>query len=124
MTILCVDDDPDDRQLLCEAIQEICDSTLCISVKSGQETLNFLRGGIVPDIIIMDIYMPVMNGIDCLTQIRADQDLKELRVIMFSTQSNPINDKKIKSLRAEFIPKPNSYRDLIHILNAKLYSTK
>lgn len=121
MTVLCVDDDPDDRLLLCEAINEINASIHCIGVCNGQEALNFLSSRMIPDIIFMDLYMPVMNGIDCLSQIRSNQNFNEIKIIMTSTLSNPINDKRIKNLGAEFMLKPNTYAEFISNLNTTLF---
>jgi CheY-like chemotaxis protein len=70
--IFLVEDDTDDQTFFKEALDTIQDTLLLDIAENGQEALAKLRGmPIYPDIIFMDINMPVMNGIDCLREIKS-----------------------------------------------------
>ena len=61
--------------------------------KNGEEALRFLydqhkQRGDLPDLILMDIKMPRMNGIETLAAIKQDPDLRHIPVIMLSTSTN------------------------------------
>ena len=72
MTILLVDDDADDRKLFFEVAKEVDDTILCIPASSGEAALLYLRdqANPLPDYIFLDLNMPMINGKQCLKQIR------------------------------------------------------
>ena len=65
--ILIVDDDEDDKDFLCEAIQNIDDSAYCIWVSDGLHALRLINDGSFnpPDYIFLDLNMPKIGGIQC-----------------------------------------------------------
>ncbi|MEX2235392.1 MAG: response regulator [Cyclobacteriaceae bacterium] len=86
MTILYADDDVDDRELLSEAFQEIDSSISCRTVSDGQEAIETLHQIIeLPDFVFLDINMPVMDGRNCLVELKKDSRLKVIPVIIYST---------------------------------------
>ena len=91
-TILCllVDDDPDDQEIFCLALQEIGKNLECIIANGGNQALEMLNSNkaLIPDFIFIDVNMPGMNGIDCLKHIKDLEHLKESEVIMYSTTSS------------------------------------
>lgn len=98
--ILLVADNEGDIILTLDAFEE-CKVKTAISVaKNGQEALDFLfkRGRFTeakkPDLILLDINIPIFNGHEVLKQIKADPKLKKIPVIMLTTSSNQkdIND--------------------------------
>jgi CheY-like chemotaxis protein len=123
MTVLAVDDDPDDLELLVEAITTIDTSIVCVTAANGLEAVNYVRENI-PDFILLDINMPVLNGIEALKAIRDIDALQNVPVIMFST-SDSYKEKQIaKSHDAEFFTKPNSYQNWITLLRDQLKSSE
>jgi len=124
MTILCVDDDSEDLELLRGAIEEIDSSINYLSAGTGQEALDLLERGLSPNLIFLDINMPGMNGITCLAKIRENKKLDEINVVLLSTSHYPLSIQKIKSLPADFYTKPGSYEDLKNILNLALSKVK
>lgn len=93
--ILLVEDNEGDILLTLEAFEE-CQAKTEISVaKNGREALDFLfkRGAFIsvkkPDLILLDINIPIFNGHEVLQQIKADAELKKIPVIMLTTSSNP-----------------------------------
>jgi CheY-like chemotaxis protein len=92
--ILLVEDNEGDIILTLEAFEESKLKTDISVVKNGQQALDFLfqRGEYAdaqkPDIIILDINIPIFNGHEVLKQIKADPILKMIPVIMLTTSSN------------------------------------
>src|SRR4051812_4449268 len=84
ISILFADDDADDRELFCKALYEFDSEIKCETVEDGYETLEYLRNPAnnLPDYIFLDFRMPRMSGKQCLEEIRKDEKLKEIPVII------------------------------------------
>lgn len=86
--VLYADDDADDVEMFQEILREIDRSILFLYATDGLQALKVLRESIVlPDIVFLDINMPLINGKECLMEIRRDEYLKKLPVVMYSTSS-------------------------------------
>ena len=70
--ILVIDDDADDRSLFMEAVEEITPELICHTAGNGQDGLKQMRDAAMgcPDLIFLDVNMPVMNGWDCLSALK------------------------------------------------------
>ena len=88
MTILYVDDDPDDRQIFQEAVKSIDGRAVCVTAQDGLDALSYLSMHDLPDIIFLDLNMPLMDGKTCLSEIRGNKATGHLPVIVFTTSSN------------------------------------
>ncbi|RYY12777.1 MAG: response regulator [Chitinophagaceae bacterium] len=101
-TILMVDNDADDREIFCEVVSMISASNICYAFGGGQDALRHLSEGkiSVPDIIFLDINMPVMSGWDCLSLLKKNEQLSNIPVYMYSTSSLPDEAKKAEQLGA------------------------
>ncbi len=92
--ILLVEDDEGDVLLTLEAFEECKLKTEISVAKNGKEALDFVfkRGAFAdvkkPDLILLDINLPIFNGHEVLRQIKTDVDLKKIPVIMLTTSSN------------------------------------
>jgi CheY-like chemotaxis protein len=92
--ILLVEDNEGDILLTLDAFEECKVKTEISVAKNGQEALDFLfqRGAFTdvkkPDLILLDINIPIFNGHEVLQQIKADPKLKKIPVIMLTTSSN------------------------------------
>lgn len=119
MNILYADDDPEDREIFCDAIHQINPAIKVILSKDGQDALDTLNAQTEsPDFIFLDINMPRMNGIECMALIKSHARLKSIPVIIYSTTSNSSEVKKMLLLGAEeFIPKVSSFENLIESLH-------
>jgi CheY-like chemotaxis protein len=86
--ILYIDDDQEDIEIFKSSLAAIDSGIICLTAHNGKEGLDILRDGVVlPDLIFLDINMPVLNGRDCLLNIRRDERFKNIPVIMYSTSS-------------------------------------
>jgi CheY-like chemotaxis protein len=125
MKILLVDDDADDRFLFQESIQLIDRSITCTTAGNEEEALEVLtKEGEKPDLIFLDINMPVMNGIACLKAIRSNQELKHLDVVIVSTSILREDEKFFQTDGTGYMEKPNDYDKLerelgVHIMAAR-----
>ncbi|HEY3405747.1 MAG TPA: response regulator, partial [Ohtaekwangia sp.] len=73
MIILYAEDDIDDFQFFTETVSAMDSSCTCLNVSNGRELLDFLDTSLIlPDLILLDINMPVMNGRACLKEIKRD----------------------------------------------------
>lgn len=92
--ILLVEDNEGDIILTLDAFEESKIKTEISVVKNGQEALDFLfkRGAYSqvnrPDLVLLDINIPIYNGHEVLRQIKSDDSLKKIPVIMLTTSSS------------------------------------
>ena len=116
---LVVDDDCEDTELFVEAVGSVDAEVNCLNAVHGREALDKLNGHTIqlPDIIFLDINMPVMNGWQFLTEIKESNDLRQIPIIMYSTSSNRSDVKNAISAGALcFFTKPDDYLRLKKIL--------
>lgn len=119
MTILYADDDVEDCELIFEALQEVDPSIDCIVANDGYEALEILKHvKRLPDYIFLDINMPLMDGKKCLIEIKNDDKLRDIPVIIYSTSTNSEEIDQCYELGAfEFISKANSFDKLCQSLD-------
>lgn len=88
--ILLADDDEDDRTFFKEALQEIKVKTKVTLVNDGMQLMNYLNqpGIHLPNVVFLDLNMPLKNGMDCLIEIRKNNRLKDLAIAIYSTSSS------------------------------------
>jgi len=120
--ILIVDDNPGDVRLTMEALKDGKVQNKLHTAHDGVEALSFLhrKGEYVdaplPDLILLDLNMPRMNGSQLLAKVKKDSVLKHIPVVIL-TGSREINDIiKIENLQADwYVTKPI---DLEHFIKA------
>ena len=88
------------------------------SVKNGQEVLKFIESNDV-DVLLLDINMPIMNGIDCAKAIRAFADKKKAATPIIAITGNAANH-SIDFLKSvgfdEYLPKPINFDELVTLV--------
>jgi CheY-like chemotaxis protein len=105
--LFLVEDDIDDQLFFTDAVSEINNAALVAVTNNGREALDRLKNSPkLPDIIFMDINMPVMNGIDCLKEIVKNPAIKNIPVVILSTSGSEIELVRKVGARA-FIKKPS-----------------
>jgi CheY-like chemotaxis protein len=120
--ILLADDDDDDRLLFTDVLNEISKETNLTFAHNGEHLMNVLRSGSLPDVLFLDLNMPLKNGMECLDEIRRDRKLRDLPVVIFSTSAHPGTINKMYEIGAHlYIRKPNDFNSLRkviqHVLN-------
>jgi len=92
--VLLVEDDPDDGDLMIEALQE-GELALCtVLVKDGEQALDYLRRqgafacAALPGLILLDLHLPRVNGHEVLAEIRRDEALRRIPVVVLTATDN------------------------------------
>ncbi len=108
--VLCVDDDADDREMISNTIYEIDPSFKVVHAKNGIEAIEYLSkakvAGDLPCLVILDLNMPKMDGRKTLAEIKKDEQLSILPVVVLSTSSSPVDKLYCGNYGVEFIAKP------------------
>lgn len=117
--VLLADDDKDDQHLFKEALDRTNVPTELTTTDNGKELMDNLHDPEIPnpDIIFLDINMPGKNGKECLKEIKADEELKDIPTVMYTTSKSEqdINE-AFKTGANLYVPKPNSFSSIILIL--------
>jgi CheY-like chemotaxis protein len=119
--VLLIDDDRDDAELFKEALSEVNPGIAFEYYDDSKTGLCTLleKHTDLPDVIFLDINMPIVSGRECLSQFKSTEHLKEIRVIMFTTSSQERERDIAKQLGADgFITKPSEYKTLKELLSS------
>ena len=112
LSILLADDDPDDCVFFKQALGTLLLSIKLTAVHDGEQLMDQLTNAtnILPDILFLDLNMPRKNGFECLSEIKQNENLKDLPVIIFSTsfEQEVVNQLYINGAHY-FIRKPSEF---------------
>lgn len=88
--ILLADDDRDDRFFFSEALKELPVQATLTTIEDGEKLMLYLveNSDQLPDVLFLDLNMPRKNGSECLLEIKKNEKLKKLPVIIYSTSLN------------------------------------
>ncbi|WP_347049188.1 response regulator [Flavobacterium olei] len=118
--IYLADDDEDDRMVFVDAVEDLGIPVRVYTSADGSQLMKLLHQAQqrLPEIIFLDINMPVKNGFECLEEIRSGNErFTDIKVIMLSTSSNPSNIQRCFELGADFYAvKPSTYPELKSLL--------
>jgi CheY-like chemotaxis protein len=117
MSILYIDDDLEDIDILHEAVKTVDPSIAYNSATSGKEAFEFLNASeVLPSHILLDINIPGMDGKLILQELRKEKKYDRITVIVYSTNSFPKDVEQIEALGSTFITKANSFNDLCQLI--------
>ena len=123
--ILLVEDNPADIRLTKEAIQESKIANNLSIVKDGVEALNFLKNKgkysnvTRPDLILLDLNLPKLNGFEVLEQIKQDEELKRIPVVVLTISDNDQDLLKAYDLYANcYVNKPMDITEFYKIVKS------
>lgn len=116
-TVLCVDDDPDDREIVRTAINEIDPAFKVVHAENGLQAHSYLNDaksrGDFPCLIILDINMPVMDGKETLVALKKDDELSKIPVAMFTTSSSPSDKQFFSQFGVDLVTKPTDLSTIV-----------
>ncbi|MHC4812595.1 MAG: response regulator [Planctomycetota bacterium] len=127
ITIVVADDDPDDRELLRQALTANRLTHRLIFVEDGEALMAHLRqhmaGGAGnaprPDLILLDLNMPRKDGREALAEIKADPNLRAVPVIVLTTSDRAEDiSRSYESGANSFIKKPATFEELVAIVRS------
>lgn len=119
LNILLADDDTDDCIFFKEALDELLIKTDLTTVHDGEQLMIYLDGTSrkLIDVLFLDINMPRKNGFECLAEIKQNENLKELPVIIFSTSyEHEVVNSLYESGAHYFIRKPSNFAQFNKII--------
>lgn len=114
-SIFLADDDTDDCILFEDALREVCKDTKLQTANDGLELMDILEETVPPppDVIFLDLNMPLKNGFECLADIKRTHKLKDIPVVIFSTSAQADAIEKVYQQGAHYyICKPSSFEKL------------
>ncbi|KPM31180.1 Response regulator receiver domain-containing protein [Croceitalea dokdonensis DOKDO 023] len=112
MKVLFIEDDMIESMKLQRAVAKFDSKHDIIEAKNGEEALDILQNGDLPDIILLDLNMPRMSGIEFLQVVKADDKLRYLPTVILTTSENRVDLLRCFQLGiAGYIIKPLKYED-------------
>lgn len=125
-TLLLADDDSDDCIFFKDALDDLPISTKLITVNDGVELMHLLSGNTQPhpDIIFLDLNMPRKTGFECLVEIKENEKLKYLPIIILSTSLDMKVVNSLYEMGAHYyIRKPGEFAQLKKLIHEAILST-
>jgi len=122
--ILIADDDPEDQDLLIEALLHQSPDVIVKSVWNGQEALSYLASCPdmdLPALLLLDFKMPILNAVEVLEQLREDARYLPIPKVVWSTSNQPeyINS-CLEMGAALYFVKPNDPKELSNMTDKVL----
>ena len=107
--VLLIDDDEDDRDFFLEVLSTTHPSIKCATAVNGEDGLNWLIGQKThPDLIFLDLNMPLMSGQQFLHAVKRHDSLSDIPIVILSTSSDQATKDNVMKLGATaFITKPD-----------------
>jgi CheY-like chemotaxis protein len=115
-SILLVDDDQDDKYFFSKALGETGEDVQLVTAANGAEALEKLQQ-FIPDVILLDLNMPVMNGVSFLKQIKKNKFLKDIPVIIYTDGLSIFDEAEALKLGAyQVITKPLDLKGTVNVI--------
>ncbi len=123
LNIMLADDDLDDCSFFEKALAELSITTSLDIVNDGEQLMQFLYDdqNEIPHVLFLDINMPRKNGFECLAEIKANDKLKTLPVVMFSTSNSHDKINMLFKIGAHvYVHKPSGFEQLVQVIQHAL----
>ncbi|CAG2532144.1 Response regulator receiver domain-containing protein [Maribacter dokdonensis] len=120
LNVFLADDDSDDRTFFSDALREIPIQTKISEFNNGVDLMAELLSETAaqPDVIFLDLKMPMMDGFECLSDIRDLDKYLNTPVIIYSTSYHPKEIDRLEEMGASlYLQKPSSYNQLKTLLH-------
>jgi CheY-like chemotaxis protein len=124
--ILLVEDNPDDEILTLRALKKANIANRIEVVRDGAEALDFLFGAgkyagrdtnEMPQLILLDLKLPKVSGLQVLERIRADERTKRVPVVILTSSTEPVDIKTGYDLHVNsFVSKPVNFQDFSEVV--------
>jgi CheY-like chemotaxis protein len=119
--ILLVEDDQVDKMTVVRALKEIHVTNPLIHRENGEEAVHYLQdpASEKPCIVLLDLNMPIMNGLEFLKAVKNDDKLKRIPIVVLTTSEE--QQDKINSFDlgvAGYMAKPVDYRQFVEVMRS------
>jgi CheY-like chemotaxis protein len=119
--VLYADDDLDDKTWVIEACKATQLTLDILFVENGRQAIEYLSSATyeeLPSLIVLDLNMPELDGRQTLKRIKANDNFKEIPVIIVTTSSNKVDIEYCKRMgAASYLIKPDTYVEWQNIVN-------
>jgi CheY-like chemotaxis protein len=112
--IYLVDDDQDDRFFIRSALQESGVKVNIVEVENGLDLIKLIQqnDSPLPALILLDMNMPKMNGLETTSALRADPHIQQVPIVMISTSANHTLIESAYEVGVnDFMPKPSTFEE-------------
>jgi CheY-like chemotaxis protein len=119
INIMLADDDVDDRYFFSKVLQRLPLHTNLQTVDNGEKLMQWLTDNAekLPDVLFLDLNMPRKNGMECLSEIKENEKLKKLPVIIYSTHMHEKDADILYSKGAHYYIRKTDVIELAKILD-------
>lgn len=123
--VLLVEDSPNDAELTLTALDESGLANEVVWVKDGQEALDYLykagahadRPGANPAVVLLDLKLPKLDGLQVLARVKADPSLKAMPVVMLTSSREEVDVARSYCLGVNaYVVKPVAFPDFVQAL--------
>jgi CheY-like chemotaxis protein len=111
--ILIVDDEPDQVFTVQKSIEASSDEFEVFSATSGEQSIEFLQKHEPPDLILLDIMMPQMDGIEVIKKIRENPVWSHIPVVFLTARTDKLSIEDSMDLGDDYLEKPFDIDDLM-----------
>ena len=113
--VLCADDDPDDKELICEALSLIDPDIEVLHADNGLQAIQTLEklstSNDLPCLLIVDINMPLVNGKEVVIHVKSNSSYGQIPIAVLTTSLDPADSGLFNSLQVEVFHKPHKMED-------------
>jgi len=118
-SMLLVEDDDVDARVVRRALADLQVANPLVRARHGEEALDWLRDHEEPGLILLDLNMPVMNGVEFLRLIKGDVRLRSIPVVVLTTSALEADRLTTFNLSvAGYMIKPIDYRQFVEVMRA------
>jgi CheY-like chemotaxis protein len=120
LSILLADDDPIDRELFIEGMNNTGFKFQVSEVENGEEVLKYLSLAVsFPDFIILDLNMPVKDGRETLEELKKSERYRHIPVFILSTSNARFDVELACNTGANlFLVKPHAYKEIVEMMTS------
>jgi len=110
--IMIVDDEPDLVFSIKYGLENFSEEYKVIGAGSGHECFELLKRGQMPDLILLDVMMPEMNGWDVFTKLKENPEWREIPVVFLTAKTDPYSKGFGNMAATDYIEKPCDIKNL------------
>jgi len=120
LVVFITDDDEDDIEMIREEIEKHAGEKVIIKISNnGEELIDYLNSNdnLIPDLILLDLKMPKVDGIQVLKYVKGKKSLMSIPIIVLSNSSDEDDvDNSYLNGANSYVTKPTDYKDLVETI--------